>query len=157
VIYAALVLGCESGLLHWPENLPMRAVKKCYRRARRAAMTDDELASTGLASLKAALSEPGRLIECEDTARPLDITHATVAVRFRKHGQTRIGVLDEALTRILGGSKGKRRFTRYLKEAGYIGRGHGHAGTTQERLRLRRNARETDRIRLWVMDPRAVA
>src|SRR4051794_15391748 len=59
VIYAALVLGTESGLLRWPEDLPLRAVKKCYRKARQATMTNEEMAVTGLTTLKTALLRPG--------------------------------------------------------------------------------------------------
>src|SRR5450759_511818 len=43
VIYAAMKLGVNSGLLPWPAELPLQVATKCYQRARKGAMSEAEI------------------------------------------------------------------------------------------------------------------
>ena len=43
-------------------------------------------------------------------------------------------------------------FTKQLASAGLLADGHGHAGTVQERITIKRNGQVIRRPRLWVID-----
>ena len=60
--------------------------------------------------------------------------------------------MDEALLKALGSWKAKAAFTAELAKMNLIPNGHGHAGTIQERMPIKRNGRVIDRPRLWVIE-----
>lgn len=151
VVYAACVLANRANILRWPDPLAMRAVKHCYRKARSAAQTDEERAHSGLELLSRELSKPDRVAESGGQDQAVEITGKTIAISFRKAGEPSIGILDAALNRLMRTSRAKRAFIRFLLQRGLLGPGHGHAGTTQERIRVNHNGRVTNRVRLWVL------
>ena len=152
VIYAAMMLGVDAGLLPWPKTFPLAVVKKCYRKARNAAKTDSERARDALRKLD-------RLIKKHDFVdvpfghwKPINIPQQTIALRYIKDGRPKLGILDAALLEILGSKKAKLAFTKSLAAAGILAGGHGHAGTPQERIPIVRNGQLIKRPRLWVLD-----
>ena len=70
--------------------------------------------------------------------KPTKVTRRTVAIRFIKDDRKKFGILDDALLRILGSRKAKAIFTAELAKAKLIPNGHGHAGTIQHRIPIKR-------------------
>jgi hypothetical protein len=154
VIYAAMELGLNSGLLPWPKSLPLKVATKCYRNARESAKVNrPDSSPTIVARLDRLFDKPGRVVAAPSAGKkPTEVTHRTVAIRYVKDGRTKFGVLDDALIKLLGSKTGKAAFTADILKAGLVKNGHGHAGTTQERIPIKRNGRIIDRPRLWVID-----
>jgi len=155
VIYAAMMMGIDAGLLPWARGLPRKVVTKCYRKARNAAKTDQERAAEAAARLHHLIKQHGGLADGSDGNRaggPVKITPKCVAIQFVKDGRVKYGVLDAALIKILRTEKAKATFTKRLAKAGLVPNGHGHAGTVQERLKIERDGKVIDRPRLWVID-----
>lgn len=151
-IYAAMVIGIEAGLLPWHPQLPLEVVTRCHRKARRAASSENERFAETAAKLSRALRKPGRVIDGTIGRRTITVTKRCVAIRYLKNGKRRIGVLDDALLKLLGTPKAKTAFTKGLTTAGVVREGHGHAGTVQERINIMRNGKVSDRVRLWSID-----
>jgi hypothetical protein len=155
VVYAAMTIGIDAGLLPWPRRLPRKVATKCYRRARNAAKTDRERANEAPAMLRKLIDEDGRLVDASNSdqaGRAIKIPSKCIGVRFMKEGRAKYGILDAAMTKILRTKKAKAIFTKRLAKAGVLADGHGHAGTVQERLKIKRNGKVIDRPRLWVID-----
>jgi hypothetical protein len=155
VVYAAMMMGIDAGLLPWPRSLPRKVATKCYRKARNAAKTDQERAAEAARKLHHLIKKRGRLVDASNgnrAGRPLKLTPKCIAIQFVKDGRVKYGVLDAALTKVLGTEKAKALFTKQLAKAGVIPDGHGHAGTVQERLPIERLGKIIDRPRLWVID-----
>jgi hypothetical protein len=155
VIYAATMMGIDAGLLPWPRSLARKVATKCYRKARKAAKTDQERAAEAAAELHRMIQQPGRLVDASDgnrAGRPIKVTPKCIAIQFVKGGRIKYGVLDVALVKMLRTEKAKAIFTKGLAKAGLVPNGHGHAGTVQERLKIERDGKIIDRPRLWVID-----
>ena len=84
--------------------------------------------------------------------RPIKIPSKSIGVRFTKGGRVKYGILDAEMTKIFRTKRAKAIFTKRLAKAGILADGHGHAGTVQERLKIKRNGKIIDRPRLWVID-----
>jgi hypothetical protein len=155
VVYAAMLMGIDAGLLPWPRSLPRKVATKCYRKARNAARTDEERAAKAAGKLHRLMKQHGRLVDASNrnsAGKPIKVTPKCIAIQFVKDGRVKYGVLDAALVRVLGTEKAKQVFTKGLAEAGLVANGHGHAGTVQERLKIERGGNIIDRPRLWVID-----
>jgi hypothetical protein len=155
VIYAAMKMGVDAGLLPWPKSLPLKVATKCYRKARDAAKTTGERASEAPMKLRRLLSQPGRVVDASAKRlgnAPIRVSKRTIAIRFSKGGRTQIGIFDAELSRILGQNRAKKSFIQGLVMANLVRNGHGHAGTRQERIRIGRAGKTAIRPRLWVMD-----
>jgi hypothetical protein len=151
VIYAAMMLGIDAGLLPWPRRLP---------KARNAAKTDQERVAEAAGRLHQLLQKPGRLMDASDdlrAGRPIKVTGNCVAIQFVKGGRVKYGLLDSALVKILHSQKAKTLFTNKLAKSGILVDGHGHAGTAQQRLKIERKGKIIDRPRLWVIDAKKFA
>jgi hypothetical protein len=160
VVYAAMTMGIDAGLLPWPKSLPRKVATKCYRKARNAAKTDQERAAEGIGKLRKLIEGDGGLVDASNGAQagqPIKIPSKCNGIRFTKEGRVKYGILDEALTKILRTKKAKAIFTKRLAKAGVLGNGHGHAGTIQERLKIERDGKIIDRPRLWVIDAKKLA
>ena len=152
VVYAAMRLGVESGLLPWKNKLPLKIATKCYRLARSAAQVEDNR-EDGRLFLQRIMSNPQRyIVRASKDGGVTRIKHDTIAVQYAKSGCKLLGLLDDALVRGLGTRGAKSGFIKELAQAKLVHTGHGHAGTVQERLPLRRNHRTIARPRLWVID-----
>jgi hypothetical protein len=154
LVYAALKLGVRSGLLPWPADLPMKVVKKCYRKARRAAQTDRELKREAPQKLMRLITEPGRMINVmrKPATVPIRITSKTVALQFNDRGTAKLGLLDGALKGVFGSKRAKDLFIAGLRNAGMLAKGHGHAGTVQKRMPIQLDGHVIKKPRLWVLD-----
>ena len=155
VVYAAMKMGIDAGILPWPKSLPLKAATKCYRKARNAAKTTRERASEAPMKLQRLLSRPGRVLDISRNRQgvgPIEVPKKCLAIRYRKGGCAKIGLIDAALSRIIGSTQAKRIFMKGLVRADLVQEGHGHAGTTQERIKIERAGKTNRRTRLWVMN-----
>jgi hypothetical protein len=152
VIYAALRLGSEAGMLPWPSSLPLKAVRKCYRIAWRAAKTAQERAGPA-SNLIPLLEIKGSVIDVK-SSRPTEVDDRCIAIRFKESDRSMLGLIDDQLLSLFGSKKAKNRFTTQLAADGLLQRGHGHAGTIQKRLPIKHNGRLVKKPRLWVIDER---
>jgi hypothetical protein len=155
VVYAAMKIGIDAGLLPWPKSLPRKVATKCYRRARNAAKSDRERAAEGIVKLRKLIEEDGRLVDASNadrTVRPIKIPSKSIGIRFTKEGRVKYGILDAPMSKILRTKNAKAIFIKRLAKAGLLADGHGHAGTVQERLKIKRNGKIIERPRLWVID-----
>jgi hypothetical protein len=157
VIYAAMKLGVDSGVLPWSNSMPLKVATKCYRKAHGAAKGTNAEQIHGLdaaaASVHRLLNQHGRVVAAPSAGKtPTKVTRRTVAIRYVKDGRTRIGIFDDALLKLLGSRKAKATFTTALDKAGILPNGHGHAGTIQERIPIKRNGSIINRPHLWVID-----
>ena len=155
VVYAAMTMGIDAGLLPWKRSLARKVATKCYRRARNAAKTDQERAAEAVAKLRKLIEEDGRLVDAsnrDQADQPIKIPPESIGVRFTKGGRVKYGILDAAMTKILRTKNAKAIFIKRLAKAGLLADGHGHAGTVQERLKIKRDGKIIDRPRLWVID-----
>jgi hypothetical protein len=155
IVYAAMNMGIDAGLLPWPKSLPRKVATKCYRRARNAAKTDQERAAEGVGKLRKLIEADGRLVDASDrdqADRPIKIPAKSIGVRFSKDGRVKYGILDAAMTKIFRTKQAKALFTKQLAKAGILADGHGHAGTVQERLKIKHDGKIIERPRFWVID-----
>jgi len=88
---------------------------------------------------------------------PIRVSKKCLAIRYSKGGSSKIGLIDAALSKAIGSTKAKSTFMKGLVRAGLVQEGHGHAGTRQERIRIRRAGKTATRTRLWVMDAHELA
>jgi hypothetical protein len=155
VIYAAMTMGIDAGLLPWPKSLPRKVATKCYRKARNAAKTDQERAAEGIVKLRKIVEEDGRLVDAsnrDQADRPIKIPSKSIGIRFSKEGRLKYGILDASMTKIFRTKRAKALFTKRLAKAGILADGHGHAGTVQERVKIMHRGKIIHRPRLWVID-----
>src|SRR4029077_21245894 len=62
VVYAAMKMGIEAGILPWPKFFPLKVATKCYRKARNAAKTRRERVSDAAAPLRRLIDQPRRVV-----------------------------------------------------------------------------------------------
>jgi hypothetical protein len=111
VVYAAMKMGIDAGLLPWPKSLPQKVATKCYRRARNAAKTDQERAAEGVGKLRKQIEADGRLVDASDrdqADQPINIPSKGIGVRFTKGARVKYGILDAAMTKILRTKRAQR-------------------------------------------------
>ena len=155
LVYAAMALAVRCGILPWPPVLPLKVTTRCYRKARSAAKTSRERIAEASGKLHYLIMNGNGVVDATTSNRggkPLKITDDCVALRYRKEGRTKIGILDDALLNVLGGKRAKAVFTKSLQTAGLVAEGHGHAGTVQERIPILRQGKIIRRPRLWVIN-----
>jgi hypothetical protein len=87
----------------------------------------------------------------------IKITNRCVAIRYRKNGRRKYGVLDDALLKLLGSPKAKAAFMKFLATAGLVCGGHGHAGTIQERFKNKRDGKLHSSVRVWCIDAKRLS
>jgi Domain of unknown function (DUF927) len=154
LVYAAMKAGTDAGLLPWRSSLPLSVASKCYRKARAAARRPKERVRDAVMQLHRFLKDDTRVVDPRTDGKPVKITNRTVAIRYRKDGRLKFGVLDRALLKIAGARKTKESFAKMLVEARLVTGGHGHARTHQERISTIRNGNISKRTRFWIVDAR---
>jgi Domain of unknown function (DUF927) len=152
LVYAAMQMGTDAGLLPWPQTLGLKVAIKCYRKARAAARGHTERVNGAATKLLRLLKQPGRVVDCG--SEPIRLTNRTMAIRYKQNERTKLGILDHALLTVLGTKRAKEAFTKRLKAVRLLPNGHGHAGTQQVRVSAVHNGKVTTRTRLWVVDER---
>jgi Domain of unknown function (DUF927) len=160
VVYAAMMIGIQAGLLPWRKSLPRKVAKKCYRKARDAAKTDQEHATDAVVKLHDLIEADVRIADgtqIDRSSRPIKISSDCIAIKFMKDGRLKYGILDGPLTKLLRTKKAKTLFTKRLAKAGLLPNGHGHAGTVQERLKIKHGSKVVERPRLWEIDAKRFA
>jgi Domain of unknown function (DUF927) len=154
LIYAAMKIACDAGLLPWQPSLALKVAGKCYRKARGAARSPKERVVDAAMELHRVLKDDTRVVNRRTDGKPIKITNRTVAIRYQKNRQLKFGVLDRALVKMLGSRNAKESLAKLLIGAGTVSGGHGHARTQQERIKTIRNGKIIKRTRLWVVDAR---
>jgi hypothetical protein len=104
------------------------------------------------AQIKLARQEVFRRANAGTAFIELHVTKRSIAIRYRKNGRRKFGVLDDALLKLLGSPKAKAAFMKFLAAAGLLSGGHGHAGTIQERFKNKRDGKLHDTVRVWCID-----
>jgi hypothetical protein len=157
IVYAAMRVAVELRILPWPKSFPFKVAAKCYRKARDAAKTADERTQHAVAKVCGLIEEPKRVVKATyGRKKPITVAPQTIAIRYNRNSREKIGLLDDALMQILGSTKAKTAFTDELAKASLLSSGHGHAGTKQLRIPIRRRGRKvTPRPRAWVLDAQA--
>jgi hypothetical protein len=98
IIYAAMTLGIKSGVLPWPEELPLKVAIKCYRRACKGASSDAEIARDLAKRLFKTVMRPGRLVLVPKSAAsrsPLTCPPGCVGLRYHRDNREKIGLFDD--------------------------------------------------------------
>jgi hypothetical protein len=158
LVYAALLVAIDSGILPWSRQLVLKAVTKCYRKARRAAKTTEERVDEAVTKLRRSLMEAGSVIDVASNSKktPLVLPEDCLGIRYEKDGRTVLGLFDSALETICGHKKLKAAFIRRLTEAGILISSSGASGTVQERIPIKRNATLIERPRLRLANAEAL-
>jgi hypothetical protein len=154
LVYAAMQIASDAGLLPWQPILALKVATKCYRKARTAARSPGERVTDAAMKLHRFLKDDTRVAHRRTDGKPIMITNRTVGIPYQKDGRLKFGVLDRALLKTVGSRKAKKSLAKVLVDAGAINGGHGHAGTLQERISTIRNGKISKRTRLWVVDGR---
>ena len=155
VIYAAMKLAVSGGLLPWPTELPLKAATECYRRARKAAMSEVEINRYFAEQLCKTIAGSNRVADVSQGAapsNPLNLPRRCVGLRYYKGSRLKVGIFDDALGKRLKTKKAKSQFTAALLKARIIGKGHGHAGTVQIRTPITRDGELTSKPHVWEID-----
>jgi Domain of unknown function (DUF927) len=154
LVYAAIMIAIDAGLLPWRRRFAMKAVAKCYRKARRSAASDSEIALDAFAKFDRVIHQKGRLVDVTRDAKGRSATFGrkTIGVRYSKHGRRKFGVRDEALRRLFKSDHVRLLLVQLFVDDGVADPGHGHAGTAQERITIVDQGHAIPRPRLWVLD-----
>ena len=80
---------------------------------------------------------------------------STVAVRYKKNGNTKIGLLEDKLAVVILGRGARKLFRRRLLRLGILDRGHGGKATAQERVAIRRGGKVIKKPRFIVIDEKS--
>ena len=87
-----------------------------------------------------------------ETVSRLKLSRRCIALRYYKGSRLKLGVFDDALVKRLKTKKAKSKFTAALLKAHIIGKGHGHAGTVQVHVPVKRDGELTLNPHVWEMD-----
>ena len=157
LLYAVLRLGIDLGILPWPRSLPLQAIRKCYRLAREGIKSEEQQDHDALRMLKELLSGDKKIAEARVDGKeaPMKIKQATVAVRYKKKGKTKIGLLEDRLAVFMPSQRARKVFRRRLLSLGILDRGHGGKATAQERVAIRRGGKVIKKPRFIVIDEKS--
>jgi hypothetical protein len=154
LVYAAMKLGVDMDLLPWPKGLPLKVAKKCYRRARNAAIMPTEGQKHFVERLIKVIVTPGRVADVHkgNSKRPVKLRSGCLGIKYRRGGQSKVGIFDAAIMKLLKTKKAKSSAMSALAKAHVVSRGHGHAGTVQRHIPIRLAGREIKSPKVWELD-----
>lgn len=95
LIYAAMELGVNLGLLPWSEVLPLKVATKCYRRARKGAMSEAEVNRYFAEQLCKTITGPDRVVDVSKAvgpSSPLKLSRRCIALRYYKGSRLKLGI-----------------------------------------------------------------
>jgi len=143
--------------LPWPRSLPLQAIGKCYRSAREGIKSKEQQDQDSLRLLKELLSGEKKIADVvvAGQGKPVKIKQATVAVRYKKKGHAKIGLLEDKLAVFMPSQRGRKIFRRRLLSLGILDRGHGGKATAQERVAIRRAGKVIKKPRFIVIDEKS--
>jgi hypothetical protein len=154
LIYAVMKLGVDISLLPWSAGLPLKVAKKCYRRARKAAVIPTESQKRFVERLIKLIALPGRLVDVDKSKgkHPVKLPSTCVGIKYFRDGRLKVGLFDAALMKLLTTRKAKSSVMSGLATAGVVSPGHGHAGTVQRHARILSAGREIKSPKVWEVD-----
>ena len=154
LLYAVLRMAIDLGILPWAKSLPFQAVRKCYRLAREGIKSEEQQNHDALRMLKELLSGDKKIADMgvEGQEKPVKIKQATVAVRYKKKGNAKIGLLEDKLAVFMPSKRARKLFRQRLVSMGILDRGHGGKATAQERVPIRRGGKVIKKPRFMVID-----
>ena len=144
IIYAAMKLGVEGGLLPWSAELPLKVAIKCYRKAREGTSSDKDYTQYLANRLSKAVMKLGGLVLVPKVAAsrsPVKFPTGCIGLRYHKAAREKIGLFDDELVAALKTKKAKSTLMPKLSEVGIVSRGHGQAGTRRLRVPITRRGR----------------
>ena len=155
LVYAAMRMAVEAGLFPWPDSLPLKVAKKCYREARGAVKTKEELVNDALKKLKCELAQPENVVKTNGRpsgAAPICLDPECMAVGYKKDGRSKWGVFEDTLASLIRSKQIRALVTRRLLDEGIIPKGHGGAATIQVHMPLVRDGRTIAKPRVLEID-----
>jgi hypothetical protein len=154
LVYAAMKLGVGMHLLPWPAGLPLKVAKKCYRRARNAAINPPGGQKQFVERLIEVIATPGRIVNVRKSKgkRPAQLPSSCVGIKYDRDGRSKVGIFDAAVTNLLKTKKAKSSAMSALAKAGVVSPGHGHAGTVQRHIPILLGGREIKSPKVWELD-----
>jgi hypothetical protein len=154
LVYAAMKLGVGMDLLPWPTGLPLKIAKKCYRRARNAAIIPTESQKRFVDQLIEVIATSGRIVDVHKSKgkHPVKLPSGCLGIKYRRGGQSKVGIFDAAIMKLLKTKKAKSSAMSVLAKAHVVSRGHGHAGTVQRHFRILSAGREIKSPKVWEFD-----
>ena len=107
--------------------------------------------------LKELLSGDKKIAEArvDGKEKPVKIKRSTVAVRYKKNGNAKIGLLEDKLAVFMPSRRARKLFRRRLLSLGILDRGHGGKATAQERVAIRRGGKVIKKPRFIVIDEKS--
>ena len=149
MLYAACMIGVEDGLLPWPEDWPMRAVRHCYENSHR--QRDPEAAATTAALRKLARSLRSRdefPVFVDERGQYPRWGDDQIGFHLKRGDKTETFFAKERL-RLVGDPKAfiePQVFARLL-ELKIVGA--GSYASASEQMRVRSPSGEIVKVRLW--------
>ena len=156
LIYATGTIAVETGFLPWKASLPLRVVRRLYRRA--LASLQEGCPVEAVMALRDALDDAA-VFPAIGKATELVLDERTAGFRFSKAGDDLVAIRQECLGTVLGETTEPAVLIGALEEAGVIEAGHGNRRGKQVHVRLinRVNGRVIAKPRCLVMKAAALA
>lgn len=157
LIYATGTIAVDTGFLPWEAGLPLRIVRRLYRRA--LAALQEGCPVEALIALREALSDPA-VFPAIGVAKELVLDDERVAgFRFSRAEGEFVAIRQESLGAVLGKTAEPAVLVGALEEAGVIEGGHGARRGQQLHVRLinRANSCIVTKPRCLVMKADALA
>lgn len=156
LVYATGTIAVETGFLPWRSSLPLRVVRRLYRRA--LAALQEGCPVEALVALRDALEDMA-VFPAIGTATELVLDEQTAGFRFSKAGDDFVAIRQECLGTVLSKTTEPAVLIGALEEAGVIEAGHGNRRGKQVHVRLvnRANGRVIAKPRCLVMKGAALA
>ena len=154
LVYAAMKLAVGMDLLPWPAGLPLKVARKCYRRARNAAIIPTGSQKQFVERLIKVIATPGQIVDVHKSKgkRPVQLPSGCIGIKYRRGGRLKVGIFDAALMKLLKTKTAKSSAMSVLAKADVLSPGHGHAGTVQRHIRIHLAGREIKSPKVWELD-----
>ena len=155
IVYAAMRIGVDAGLLPWSKKFPLRVAAKCYQSACENALDSSEVQQQLVKRLASILSKPNRLIDLRTETKAQAYTRCgrrCIGFRYSQRNREKFGVFDDALLKIFGTKNMKAAITKALSDNQIIDRHHGHAGTIQIPIPIQGRGDLIKKPHVWEID-----
>ena len=145
LVYAAMKLATKAGILPWPKVLPYQVAFECYRLAQAGSIANSSTGQFYATKLRQKIRNSESVVDVSkkatSTTKPAEVPPNCIAIRYKKGGRVKLGVFDDALTKLVESKTVKSAFISALEEAGVIKAGKNGLKTKQVRVVLLRGER----------------
>lgn len=156
-MFAAGVIALEGGLLPWPEDWPLRAVRFCWENARNNRDPDAGIVDAGLKAIADATRAKSRLARHDlDARKSPQFPDCAVGLKVRRDGASYWLVCIELLGRIgITDPRIQQLVLAKAKACGFVKASGNTTGSVQRRVRTGQG--EVEKLRFWRLNRRALA